>query len=80
MAASQKESSGGVIKLGVQPVIHAVTGLAQRGELRGHVIGIGGLGKVGLVARVARSRHGLELAIGAILVAGIAVHGGVSTH
>src|SRR5215471_10635110 len=80
MAASQKESSAGVIKLGVQPVIHAVAGFAQGGELRGDVIGIGGLGKVGLVARVARSRHGLELAIGAILVAGIAVHGGVSTH
>ena len=79
MAASQKKSCGGVIKFGVQPVIHAVAGFARCGELGIDVIRIGGLSKVGLVAREARSRHGLELAIGAILVAGTAVHGGVST-
>lgn len=55
MAAGQKESSGGVIKLGVQPVIHAVAGFARRRELRGDVIRIGGLSKVGLVARIAGS-------------------------
>ena len=80
MATGKKESGGGVIELGVQPVIRTVAGFAQCGELRGDVIGIGGLSKVGLVARVARSRHGLETAVGAILMAGIAVHGCVSTR
>jgi len=68
-----------VIELRVQPVIGAVAGIAGDGKLGGYVVGIGGSVVVGLMAGVALDRHRLKLAVGGILVAGVAIHRGVSS-
>jgi len=71
--SSQKESSRAVIKLGIQPVVGGVTAFASSRELGRNVVRVGRPRKIGLVAGVALRRHCLELAVGATLVAGIAV-------
>ena len=73
VASGQKESGRAVVKLGIQPVVCTVTALASGRELGGNVVRVGSRLKVCQVAGVARRRHDLELAVGAVLVAGIAV-------
>jgi len=79
MPPGQQESSRAVIKLGIQPVVCAVTVLTSGRELGGNMVRVGSGLKVCQVAGVARSRHDLELAVGASLVAGIAVNRSVGT-
>ena len=79
VASGQKESGRAVVKLGIQPVVCRVTALASGRELGRNVVRVGGRLKVCQVAGVARRRHNLELAVGAVLVAGIAVDRRVGT-
>ena len=79
VATGQKEAGRAVVKLGVQPVVCGVTALTSGRELGGNVVRVGSGLKVCQVAGVARRRHDLELAVGAVLVAGIAVDDRVST-
>jgi len=79
VSSSQKEPGHAVIKLGVQPVVCRVTALARGGELGRNVVRVGSVLKVRLVAGDACRGHGLELAVGAALVAGIAVDRCVGT-
>src|ERR1700752_3808152 len=51
--------------------------LARHGELAGRVIGIGGSQIVGLMAGIALRRHRLKLAVGRVLVTGIAIDSGM---
>ena len=64
-------------ELGVQPVVGAVAGIACTRKPRRNVIRVLSSGKVRQVAGVARGRHRLEAAVGATLVAGLAVDGSV---
>ena len=77
--SSQKEPGHAVVKLGIQPVVGRVTAFARGRELGGNVVRIGSVLKVRLVAGEARRRHRLKFAVGAALVAGIAVHSCVGT-
>jgi hypothetical protein len=77
--SSEKESGHAVVKLGIQPVVGQVAGLAGRGEFCGNVVRVGSLLKVRLMAGEASRGHYLKLAVGAALVAGIAVDGCVGT-
>jgi hypothetical protein len=77
--SSQQEPGHAVVKLGVQPVVGCVAALARGGKLGGNVVRIGSALKVRLVAGEARRGHRLKLAVGATLVAGIAVDGCVGT-
>lgn len=73
----QYEAGGGVVEAGkidAQPVVRRMAVLASDRELSRNVVGIGGTGKVRLVAGIARRRHSLELAVCPTFVAGIAVH------
>ena len=79
VASGQKESGRAVVKLGIQPVVCTVTTLASGRELGGNMVRVGSRLKVCQVAGVARRRHDLELAVGAVLVAGIAVDHRVGT-
>jgi len=79
MPSAQEKSSRAVVKLGVQPVVCRVAAFASGRELGRNVVRVGSGLKVRRVARVARRRHDLELAVGAVLVAGIAVDRRVGT-
>jgi len=82
VASGQEKSGRAVVEtrnFGVQPVVCRMTVLASGRELRFDVARVGGRLKVLQVAGVARRRHDLELAVGAVLVAGIAVDDRVST-
>ena len=78
VSSGQRESDGIVIELGIQPVIRPVALFAsgrvsERDMIRRRCAFV-----VRLMARIAHCGHGLELAVGRILVAGIAIDGGVS--
>jgi len=77
--SSQKEPGHAVVKLGIEPVVGRVTAFARGRELGGNVVRVGSVLKVRLVAGEARRRHRLKFAVGATLVAGIAVHSCVGT-
>src|SRR5437899_2296999 len=77
--SSQKEPGHAVVKFGVEPVVRRMTALARSGELGRNVVRVGSVLKVRLVAGDARRGHDLEPAVGAALVAGIAVDGCVGT-
>jgi len=79
VASGQKEAGRAVVKLGVQPVVCGVTALTSGRELGGNVVRVGSRLKICQVAGDARRRHDLELAVGAVLVAGIAVNRCVGT-
>jgi hypothetical protein len=66
-----------MVEFRVQPVVRAVAGIASHGKLARRVIRVVGVQIIGLVARIAVGRHGLELAGGPVLVAGIAVNRGM---
>ncbi len=73
----QGESHRIVVKLGIQPVIRRVALIARRPESKSDMVRVERILKVRLVARIAHRGHGLELTIGGVLVAGIAIHCGV---
>ena len=73
VSSSQKEPGHAVIKLGIQPVVCGVTALARGRELGRNVVRVGSVLKVRLVAGEARRGHRLKFAVGAALVASIAV-------
>ena len=71
--SGQGKACRGMIELRVQPAVRPVTLLASDRELARDVIRIARTLEVCRVARIAVRRHGLELAVGRPLVAGIAV-------
>jgi len=71
--AGQWESHRIVIKLRIQPVIRDVALLTGSRVSEGHVVGGLGLLEVRFMAGNARRGHGLELAVGRVLVAQIAI-------
>lgn len=73
MSTCQQETGGGVIKLGIQPVVGAVAALARGGKLCRNVIGIVGCLKILNVARSASRRHRFKLAVRRAFVASIAI-------
>lgn len=73
----QRKPYCGVIELSIQPVVRTVALVAGCPELRGNVVWIRRDLKVRRVTRVTVRRHGLELAVGRALVAGIAIYCGV---
>jgi len=74
MASRQRKSHRVVIELRVQPVIRTVALFAGGRIPERDVIRSPGALEVRLMARVAHRRHDLKLAVGGILVAGIAIH------
>lgn len=56
-----------------------MAGIAGYRELGGNVVRIGGTVVIGLMAREARHRHRLKLAVGSVFVAGVAIHRCVSS-
>ena len=80
MGAGERKSSRCVIELHVYPVVHSVAAFASSGKSRRDVIGIGRLLEIIGVARIAVRGHCVELAQGAILVAGIALYRGVRSQ
>jgi len=77
--SGQGETGRIMVEFRVQPVVRAVAGIASHGKLARRVIRVVGVQIIGLVARIAVGRHGLELAVGRTLMAGIAVDRGVSS-
>jgi hypothetical protein len=75
---SQRESHRVVIELRIQPVVRSVALFAGSRVSEGDVIRGRGLLEVRFMAGKARRGHGLELAVGRVLVAGIAIDGRVS--
>ena len=75
---SQRESHRIVIKLRIQPVVHPVALVASRRVSEGDVVRGHRLLEFRLVAGKACCGHGLELAVGRVLVAGIAIYRSVS--
>ena len=69
-----------MVKLRVLPIIRGVALLARRLERHaaGHVVRVRRALELPHVARQAVRGHGLELTVGRVLVAGIAIHGSVS--
>ena len=83
VSSRQNEAGRTVVEtrnFGVQPVVGRMTVLASGRELRFDVARVGGRREVLQMARVACRRHDLELAVGAVLVAGIAVDRSVGTR
>lgn len=80
VAAGQGKSDGAVIELGVEPVIRSVAILAGGGKRGDDVVGAAGCLEIRCVAGEASRGHGLKLAGGRALVAGIAVYRGVRPH
>src|ERR1700752_1620776 len=74
VAASQGKSDGGVIKLGVEPVIHSGATLAGGGKPGDDGVRAAGRREIRWVAGEASRGHGLKLAGGRPLVAGIAIY------
>ena len=77
VAASKQESGRAVVKLGVQPVVCRVAGIASDSKFGGDVIRIRASRIVRLVAGVTSRGHRLELARSHSLVAGVAINGSV---
>ena len=75
---SQWESHRRVIKLRIQPVVRPVALFASRRVSQGDVVRGLRLLVVRLVAGKARRGHGLEFAVGRVLMAGIAIYCSVS--
>ena len=73
VTAGQRESDGGVIESGVEPVVSSVAILAGNGKIGANVVGAARRLEIARVARKARRGHGLKLAAGSTFVAGIAV-------
>ena len=76
--ASQRESHRIVIEFRIQPVVRAVALIASCRVPEDDVIRRGRALEVRLVARIAHRGHDLKFAVGRVLVAGIAIDGGVS--
>lgn len=72
--ARQRKSYRAMIEVHIQPVVGPVATLTGRGKIRRDMVGIAGRLEFLQVARYARRGHGLKLAVGGPLVAGIAVH------
>lgn len=68
-----------MIELRIEPVVRAMASLAGHGKLACRMVRIRSVQVVGLVAGVALRRHGLELAVSRVLVAGIAIDRGVGS-
>ena len=77
MHASQREADRRMVELGIQPCICPVALLAGNREFPGNVIRIARTPVVRGVARIALRGHSLELTIGRVFVAGIAIDSGV---
>jgi len=77
---SQRKSGGGVIELGIQPVIEAVAAVTACREIASDVVRIAGCLIVGRVTAVAVRRHRVVLAERGTLVAGIAIDGRVGSQ
>ncbi len=75
---SQRESHRVVIELRIQPVVRSMTLFASCGVSERDVIRCRGFLEVRLMARIAHRGHDLKLAVGGVLVAGIAIDGRVS--
>jgi hypothetical protein len=69
VGAGQRESCLGVVKLRARPVVHGVARLAVGGESQRRVVGVGGVGEIGLVARNASGGKSDELSAGRAFVA-----------
>ncbi len=67
-----------MIKLRIQPIVRAVALFAGCRVSEGDVVRGRGFFKVCFMTRNAQGGHGLELTVGGILVAGIAIDCGVS--
>jgi len=81
VSPGQNESGRAVVEtrnLSVQPVVCGMTVLAIGREVGFCMTRVAGRREIPQVARVARRRHDLEFAVGAVFVAGIAVYGSVS--
>src|ERR1700726_4930896 len=74
VAAGQGKSDGAMIELGVEPVIRSVATLAGGGKLGDDVVRAAGCLEIRCVTGKASRGHGLKLAGGRPLVAGIAVY------
>ena len=75
VAPGQQKACQGVIELRIQPVVGGVATFAGPRKRRyPGVFRIRRASKISLVARNADGRHRLELAVGCVLVAGIAIH------
>jgi len=80
MRARQREANQAVIKLGIEPVIHAMALLACCWELAGCVVGIGRVLIILRVAGVTLGRDPHKLAHGGTFVAGFAIQGRVRSQ
>lgn len=80
VSCAEGESHRVVIEGRIEPAVGAVTVIAVRGEHCRNVVGIARALEIFGVAGIALRRHGLELACGSALVAGIAVDGGMSSR
>ena len=69
MSTGQQETSRGVIKLSVEPIVSAVAALARGGKFGADVTGIVGRLKILHVARSAGGGHRLKLAVRRTFVA-----------
>ena len=67
-------------EFGIQPVVRAVARFAGSRKFRGDVIRVLGSRVVRQMAGIAFRRHRLELAVGTVLVTGVAVDGGVGAR
>jgi hypothetical protein len=74
------DGRGRVIHRGSQPAVKVVAGIASLRKLRGYVIWIGGLLKIGQMTRGAGGGKTLELTDSSALVAILALHRGVSAQ
>src|SRR5437764_4769801 len=74
VAGGQGKSDRAVIELGVQPVVSSVATIAGGGKVGRDVVGAPGCLEISYVAGRAGRGHGLEVAGGRALVAGVAVH------
>lgn len=76
--SGQGKSCAAVIEVRIEPTVGAVACLAGHREFARCVIRVRGACIIGLVAGVALRRHRLKLAVGGVLMAGIAIHRGMS--
>ena len=74
MSARQRESHRIVIKFRIEPVVRGVALVAGSRVSEGDVARRRRFLEIRLMARVAHRGHDLELAVGRVLVAGIAIH------
>ena len=71
-----------MVELRAHPVVHRVALLATGRQVQFHVVQAGclGINKISLMAGVTGRRQALELSHSGILVAGIAIHGGMRAN